>query len=436
MLKIAIYTLGCKVNQADSQSIKEMFLKAGCEIVEPEEDADVYIINTCVVTNVGQKKSKQHINHFIANRPNSLLVVTGCYPQTAEEEVKALKGIDLIVGNQDRANLFNMVMEQVKHRQPQKINLVRDIGAAREFEQLPAGTSNDKTRAFLKIQEGCNQYCSYCIIPYARGPLRSRSLDDITAQVELLTEKGFKEVVLLGIHLGAYGKETGSTTTLYDAVKAALAVPALQRLRLGSLECIEIDDRLLDLIANEPRIAKHLHLPLQSGADSILRAMKRPYTTQEFATLVEKIRSKVPTISITTDVIVGFPGETEELFQDTYEFCKQLKFADIHIFPFSKRQGTPAETMPDQVTRRQKELRSDALRKLKSAMKNEFAKQFVGTEQAVLIEQVSKAGYSNGYTSNYIRVYVKLPTDSSNELVNVQILDNIHQDGINAKIID
>lgn len=431
-MKIAIHTLGCKVNQSDSQSIQEMFVQAGCEAVSPEDEADVYIINTCVVTDAGQKKSKQQINHFAATRPNSLLVVTGCYPQTAEQDVKAIKGVDLIVGNQDRANIVKIVLEQVQQRQPEQVNLVRDIFSNKEFEQLPIGLA-DKTRAFLKIQEGCNQFCSYCIIPYARGHLRSRSLADITAQTKLLTQKGFKEVVLLGIHLGAYGKETGAGITLYDAVKAALAVPELPRLRLGSLECIEIDDRLLELIVSEPRMTKHLHLPLQSGSDAVLRAMNRPYTAEQFKALVDKIRSQVPDIAITTDVIVGFPGETDEYFAETRAFCKELSFANIHVFPFSKRKGTPAENMPDQITKRQKVDRADTMRKLKGSAQKKFLRQLIGQSQQVLIEYIKDGMYS-GYTSNYARIYVQSDQDIKNTIVDVRPI-SIYEDGLLAEII-
>lgn len=432
-MKIAIYTLGCKVNQADSQSIQEMFIQAGCEVVAPEEQADVYIINTCVVTNVGQNKSKQTIRRFIRNNPQALIVVTGCYPQTAEQEVKQIEGVHLIVGNQNRAQLVPLVLEQLRAQQPQQASTVENIFAAADFEQMPTGTHTDKTRAFLKIQEGCNQFCSYCIIPYARGRLRSRSLEDIRTQVELLTQQGFREVVLLGIHLGAYGKELAGSNNLADAVHAALSVPELQRLRLGSLECIEIDDALLDIMATEPRLAKHLHLPLQSGSDSVLKAMNRPYTTAEFRALVEKIRQRVPDIAITTDVIVGFPGETAQEFEQTYQFCSSLGFAKMHIFPFSKRQGTPAETMPNQLSKLQKQERATTLGQLDESMQTEFLQQFIGSQQTVLIEQ-QKDGIYEGYTSNYIRIYIASETDISNQLLTVQATE-LYKDGLMAKII-
>ena len=432
-MKIAIYTLGCKVNQADSQSIQEMFIQAGCEIVAPEEQADVYIINTCVVTNVGQNKSKQTIRRFIRNNPQALIVVTGCYPQTAEQEVKQIEGVHLIVGNQNRAQLVTLVLEQMRAQQPQQASTVDNIFAVTDFEQMPTGTHTDKTRAFLKIQEGCNQFCSYCIIPYARGRLRSRSLEDIRTQVELLTRQGFHEVVLLGIHLGAYGKELNNSTGLADAVQAALSVPELQRLRLGSLECIEIDDTLLELMAMEPRLAKHLHLPLQSGSDNVLKAMNRPYTTAEFRSLLEKIRQRVPDIALTTDVIVGFPGETAQEFEETYRFCQSLGFAKMHIFPFSKRQGTPAETMPNQLSKFQKQERATALGALDETMQTEFLQQFIGSCQTVLIEQ-QKDGIYSGYTSNYIRIYISSQTDITNQMLTVQATE-LYKDGLRANIV-
>lgn len=429
-MKVAIYTLGCKVNQADSQSIQELFLRAGCTIVTPEESADVYIINTCVVTNVGQNKSKQTIRRFIRNNPQALIVVTGCYPQTAEQEVRAIPGIHLVVGNQERAQLVPTVLAHFEKAE-QPASLVHNIFDATAFEEMPTGAHTDKTRAFLKIQEGCNQFCSYCIIPYARGRLRSRSLADIRQQVELLVAQGFKEVVLLGIHLGAYGKELNTNVSLYDAVQAALSVPSLQRLRLGSLECIEVDERLLELLASEPRLAKHLHLPLQAGSNDILQAMNRPYSAQEFRALVEKIRGRIPDIAITTDVILGFPGESEQHFAQTYAFCEQLAFAKMHIFPFSKRRGTPAELMPNQLSKAQKQERAATLGQLDERLQAKFLNKFIGQRQTVLFEHGTDGEY-NGYTSNYLRVYLRSDQELTNQLLPVQPV-KLYKDGLWAE---
>ncbi len=429
-MKIAIFTLGCKVNQADSHSLQELFVQAGFEIVEADAPADVYIINTCVVTNVGQQKSRQVIRRFIKNNPKALVVVTGCYPQTANEEVESIEGVGLIVGNQNRAEIVSLVEGALADRKP--LNTVRSISNAVVFEDIPSGKHADKTRAFLKIQEGCNQFCTYCIIPYARGRLRSRSLESIREEVGSLTAQGFREVVLLGIHLGAFGKEVADDVDLAAAVRVALSVHELQRLRLGSLECIEIGESLLELMATEERLAKHLHLPLQSGCNPILRAMNRPYTTEEFAELVADIRRIIPDIAITTDIIVGFPGETTEMFEETLEFARRMKFAKIHIFPFSKRKGTPAESMKGQVSKLEKQARANRLGTLDEHLHQEFLQSCIGKPQVVLFEQ-QKDGLYSGYTSNYARVYMNSTVDICNSFCTVYPTE-LYQDGLKAEI--
>lgn len=350
MAKIAFYTLGCKVNQADTASMENLFLRSGHQLVSFDGEADVYIINTCVVTNTGQRKSRQTIHRAIRKNPNALIVVTGCYPQTAAEEVKAIAGVDMIIGNQDRAQIVQLVEERLAHRQTDTLDAVHKLTASTAFEEMAAGDITDKTRAFLKIQEGCNQFCTYCIIPYARGPLRSRSLESIRTETQRLISAGFKEIVLIGIHLGCYGKENPDGPTLYDAVKTVLDVPGVQRLRLGSLESVEVEPRLLTLMQEDARFCRHLHLPLQSGCDKVLQAMHRPYTTAKFKTLLADIKTKVPDIAITTDVIVGFPGETEADFETTCKFAESCGFSKMHIFPFSARKGTPAEKFAGAVT--------------------------------------------------------------------------------------
>ena len=398
MAKIAFYTLGCKVNQADTASMENLFLRAGHQVVSFDGDADVYIINTCVVTNTGQRKSRQTIHRAIRKNPNAVIVVTGCYPQTAAEEVKAIAGVDLIIGNQDRAQIVKMVEERLQHRQVDTFDAVHKLTASTEFEEMAAGDITDKTRAFLKIQEGCNQFCTYCIIPYARGPLRSRSLSGIRTETERLVNAGFKEIVLIGIHLGCYGKENPGGATLYDAVKTVLAVPGVQRVRLGSLESVEVEPRLLELMREDSRFCRHLHLPLQSGCDKILQA--------KFKSLLADIRAAVPDIAITTDVIVGFPGETEEDFAATCEFAESCGFSKMHIFPFSSRKGTPAEKFAGAVTEAVKKDRADALGKIDEAMHRSFLQGMVGQTAEVLFEQPA-GEYFEGLTGNYQRVFVK-----------------------------
>ena len=390
MRKIAFYTLGCKVNQSDTASMEGIFRRAGYEVVDFGSPADVYLINTCVVTNTGQRKSRQIINRAVRHNPLSLIVVTGCYPQTAPEEVRTIAGVDVIIGNQERARIVELVEQALENKQTEILDNVQKMTVDTKFEELGVGTETDKTRAFLKIQEGCNQYCTYCIIPYARGPLRSRSLESIRSEVAKLVEAGYKEVVLIGIHLGCYGKELakeGKHITLYDAVQAVLSVEGMCRVRLGSLESVEVEPRLLELMANEPRLCKHLHLPLQSGCDKILQAMHRPYDTARFTQLLQQIRAQVPDVAITTDIIVGFPGETEEDFATTLAFAEKCGFAKMHIFPYSKRKGTPAEKMPNQVDEAVKGERAARLAAVDEKLHQAMLKQMVGKTEEVLFEQ-------------------------------------------------
>lgn len=407
MAKIAFYTLGCKVNQADTASMENLFLRSGHQLVSFDGEADVYIINTCVVTNTGQRKSRQTIHRAIRKNPNALIVVTGCYPQTAAEEVKAIAGVDMIIGNQDRAQIVQLVEERLAHRQTDTLDAVHKLTASTAFEEMAAGDITDKTRAFLKIQEGCNQFCTYCIIPYARGPLRSRSLESIRTETQRLISAGFKEIVLIGIHLGCYGKENPDGPTLYDAVKTVLDVPGVQRLRLGSLESVEVEPRLLTLMQEDARFCRHLHLPLQSGCDKTLQAMHRPYTTAKFKTLLADIKNRVPDIAITTDVIAGFPGETEADFETTCKFAESCGFSKMHIFPFSARKGTPAEKFAGAVTEAVKKERADILGKIDETMHKTFLQAMVGQNAEVLFEQPAGEDYFEGLTGNYQRVFVK-----------------------------
>ena len=424
MRKIAFYTLGCKVNQSDTASMEGIFRRAGYEVVDFGSPADVYLINTCVVTNTGQRKSRQIINRAVRHNPLSLIVVTGCYPQTAPEEVRTIAGVDVIIGNQERARIVELVEQALENKQTEILDNVQKMTVDTKFEELGVGTETDKTRAFLKIQEGCNQYCTYCIIPYARGPLRSRSLESIRSEVAKLVEAGYKEVVLIGIHLGCYGKELakeGKHITLYDAVQAVLSVEGMCRVRLGSLESVEVEPLLLELMANEPRLCKHLHLPLQSGCDKILQAMHRPYDTARFTQLLQQIRAQVPDVAITTDIIVGFPGETEEDFATTLAFAEKCGFAKMHIFPYSKRKGTPAEKMPNQVDEAVKGERAARLAAVDEKLHQAMLKQMVGKTEEVLFEQPVDAVHMEGLCGPYLRVVVPGTSELANTIANVKI---------------
>ncbi len=424
MKRIAFYTLGCKVNQADTASMETIFRTAGYQVVPFSEAADVYLINTCVVTNTGQRKSRQIINRAVRRNPLSLVVVTGCYPQTAPDEVKAITGVDVIIGNQERARIVELVNSALEDKHTEILDNVQQMTVDTKFEELGVGTETDKTRAFLKIQEGCNQYCTYCIIPFARGPLRSRSLTSIREETAKLVAAGYKEVVLIGIHLGCYGRELtkdGQCVSLYDAVQAALSVKGVQRLRLGSLESVEVEPRLLQLMATEPRLQRHLHLPLQSGCDKILRLMHRPYDTKRFIELVQQIRTQVPDIAITTDIIVGFPGETEADFTTTLEFVKQCGFAKMHIFPYSKRKGTPAAVMPEQIDDAEKNRRAALLAQVDDELHQRTLAAMIGKEEEVLFEQPIDNIHMEGLCGPYLRVVVPASAELAGEIVKVKI---------------
>lgn len=438
MKKIAFYTLGCKVNQADTASMEALFKARGYEVVPFNEDADIYLVNTCVVTNEGQRKSRQIIRRSVRHNLLALTVVTGCYPQTAPDEVRAIEGVDVILGNKDRTGIVDLVEKALAEKQDAVLDNVQKMTVDTKFEELGVGTETDKTRAFLKIQEGCNQYCTYCIIPFARGPLRSRSIEGIKEEVAKLVSAGYKEIVLIGIHLGCYGKELrkdGINISLYDAVCAALSVEGLERLRLGSLESVEVEPRLLDLMATEPRFAKQLHLPLQSGCDKILSAMHRPYDTAKFKNLLADIRAKVPGVSITTDVIVGFPGETEEDFAVTMEFAKECAFTKMHIFPYSKRKGTPAESMPNQVEEKVKAERATRLGIVDNELVQASLRNMVGKTVSVLFEQPVDAGHMEGLCSEYFRVIVSGTKELSNKICDVKIT-GVEADALLGEIID
>lgn len=434
MRKIAFYTLGCKVNQSDTASMEKLFREAGYEIVDFAEKADIYLINTCVVTNMGQRKSRQMIHRAIRKNPNAFIVVSGCYPQTAAEEVKAIQGVDLIIGNQDRAAVVTLVEAAATEQSIDAYDNVKKLSAQTAFEELSADCETEKTRAFLKIQEGCNQFCTYCIIPYARGPLRSRSLENIKDEVEKLVAAGFSEVVLIGIHLGAYGKELKNGTSLTDAVKAALAVPGLARVRLGSLESVEVGEDLLDLMASDERVQRQLHLPLQTGCDDVLKSMHRPYDTKIFAELIQKIRAKLPDVAITTDVIVGFPGETEENFAATKEFVRSCGFSKIHIFPFSPRKGTPAASFSGVVSEKVKQRRAVELAEVDRESHEKYCESMLDKTVTVLFEQESAEGLWEGLSGNYVRVYAKSEENLSGKIRKITLKD-LYKDGMIGEIL-
>lgn len=409
-----------------------LFKARGYEVVAFDRPADVYVVNTCSVTHLGERKSRQLIRRAARTAPGATVVVTGCYAQVSPGEVEAIEGVDVIVGTQDRQRIVDLAEEAAaSHRQ---IRAVGDIMAADEFEDIPLFAAPGRTRAFLKIQEGCANFCTYCIIPYARGPLRSRPLASIGREAAKFVAAGFREIVLTGIHLGAYGQDLDGAANLNDAVRTVLAVPGVARVRLGSLESIEVSDGLIALMLADARLCPHLHLPLQAGDDAVLAAMNRHYTTAEFRELVRGIQERVPDIAITTDIIVGFPGETAGQFANTLAFAADMDFARIHVFPYSRRKGTPAAAFPGQVAETEKKRRVGALQDLADRQAAAFHERFVGRELPVLFEPAAGGGVE-GLTGNYLRVYVDGDRSLARQLRRVR-LRGLHRDGLWGEIAD
>lgn len=421
MPKAAIYTLGCKVNQYESEALASLFRKEGYEIVDFREQADVYVINTCTVTHLGDRKSRQMIRRAVKANPDAVVAVTGCYAQTAPGDVLKIPGVDIVVGTRDRDRIPGLVRGARQSGVP--VNAVGDIMQAAEFEELPILDYETRTRAFIKIQEGCNNFCTYCIVPYARGPLRSRPADRVIAEAQRLINEGFREIVLAGIHTGAYGLDRDEGRSLARLVEEVARLPGLRRLRLGSIEPMDITFDLINVMAENPVICRHFHIPLQSGDDTVLQKMNRHYTTCEFARLVAVIRDRVPGVAVTTDIMVGFPGETDEYFENSYSFAKAMGFAGVHIFKYSPRRGTPAAGFPEQVEPEKKDERSHRLIKLGEKMSLAFAERFLGETVEVLVEQRhdKKSRLYEGLTDNYLRVLLPGAGDMRGQFIPVKL---------------
>lgn len=431
MPRVAFTTLGCKVNQFETEIMEGLFKQRGYQITSFDEVADVYVINTCSVTHLGEKKSRQLIRRAIRLNDKAVVAVSGCYAQVSPEEIEAIEGVDLIVGTQDRQQIVDLV-EQAGNSDT-VLNVVSNIMTADHFEDIPLFETPGRTRAFLKIQEGCTNFCSYCIIPYTRGPLRSRPLASVITEATKLIAAGFKEIVLTGIHLGAYGREHGEAT-LVDAVKAVLNLHGLVQLRLGSLESIEVSDELIDIMKEDHRLCHHLHLPLQAGDDQVLLAMNRHYTLAQYRELIENIQLRIPDIAISTDIIVGFPGETEEMFANALQFVESMNFSSMHIFPYSKRSGTPAADYADQVLEEEKKRRVHQMQQLAEKKTSEFQKRFLNQDITVLFEP-EHDGIVEGLAGNYIRVYANAIDTKKRKMYTVH-LEKLYRDGIWGTIID
>ncbi len=433
MKKVAFHTLGCKVNQYETEAMAELFSKEGYDIVDEDEVADVYVINTCTITNLGDRKSRQFIRRAKNKNPHAVIAVVGCYAQTSPEEVMSIEEVDIVIGTKDRNRIVELSQRVKENRE--KVNIVTDIMKQHEFEELKIDDIKGKTRAFLKIQEGCNQYCSYCIIPYARGPIRSRKLENILVEVEKLAKSGFKEVVLTGIHVASYGKDIGEIR-LIDVIERVHEVPGIERIRLSSIEPTIMTKDFLDRINKLPKVCDHFHLSLQSGSDTILKRMNRKYTTEEYRKIVELIREYMPNVGITTDIIVGFPGETEDEFAETCRFVEDIGFSRIHVFPYSPRKGTPAAKHKNQIPGNIKHQRSKELIKIGEENTIKFINRFIGTTLDVLFEEESKINSEvmEGYTTNYMRVLSKSRLSLEGKILPV-MLERIEEENLVGKIL-
>ncbi|WP_240376586.1 tRNA (N(6)-L-threonylcarbamoyladenosine(37)-C(2))-methylthiotransferase MtaB [Bacillus piscicola] len=419
MATVAFHTLGCKVNHYETEAIWQLFKKEGYEKTDFEKSADVYVINTCTVTNTGDKKSRQVIRRAVRKNPDAVICVTGCYAQTSPAEIMDIPGVDIVVGTQDRAKMIGYIEEFQKERQP--INGVGNIMKTRVYEELDVPAFTDRTRASLKIQEGCNNFCTFCIIPWARGLLRSRKPEDVLAQAKQLVSAGYKEIVLTGIHTGGYGEDM-KDYSLPDLLLDLEKVEGLKRLRISSIEASQITDEVIDVIGRSKKIVNHLHIPLQSGSNTVLKRMRRKYTTEFYAQRLEKLKKALPGLAVTSDVIVGFPGETEEEFLETYKFIAEHKFSELHVFPYSKRTGTPAARMTDQVEDEVKHNRVRRLIELSDQLAKEYASRYEGVTLDVIPEEKgSENGLLSGYTSNYMRVQFPGTEDLIGKIVKVNI---------------
>lgn len=415
-MKVAIHTLGCKVNTYESEAMLRLFKQSGYEEVSFKEEADVYVINTCTVTNTGDSKSRQMIRKAIRKNPHAVICVVGCYSQVAPQEIEEIEGVSIILGTQFRNEIVDLVNQYQKERK--LIVKVSDVMKLKTFEDLNIDYFSN-TRAFLKIQDGCNNFCTYCIIPYARGRVRSRSPESVLNQAKELVEHGYYEIVLTGIHTAGYGEDLDNYS-FYDLLVDLTKIEGLKRLRISSIETSQIPDEMIDLIASSKVIVDHLHVPLQSGCDATLKRMNRKYNCQSYFDKLAKIKEKIPDMVFTTDVIVGFPGETEEEFEETYEFIKKVGYTQLHVFPYSPRRGTPAAKMPDQIDERVKHERVNRLIALSHQLNDEYARSQIGKTLRVLFEK-EEDGYYIGHGDNYLLVKVASHSELIGQIKNVII---------------
>ncbi|AEB76503.1 tRNA (N(6)-L-threonylcarbamoyladenosine(37)-C(2))-methylthiotransferase MtaB [Clostridium botulinum] len=422
-MKVAFATLGCRVNVYESEAMAEKFIKGGYEVVQFDEVADVYVVNTCTVTNMSDKKSRQMISRAKRKNPESVIAAVGCYTQIAPEKVREIGDVDVILGTRNKGDIVywvNRAKEEGK-----TIVEVNDVLKNKQFEELNIEEYQDKTRAFLKIQDGCNNFCSYCLIPFARGAVCSKNPETIIDEVKKLSEHGFKEVILSGIDISSYGVDLEGNWNLLKVLKAIDEIEGINRVRIGSIGPEFFDEDIIKEIGSLKKLCPHFHLSLQSGCNSTLKRMNRKYTTEEFRDIIVLLRKYVKDISITTDIIVGFPGETKEEFEETYNYLKEIKLSKMHIFKYSPRTGTRAEKMENQVDGNIKEERSKLLLALNEKNEKEFMNKFIGEDMKILYEQKcsDKEEYYEGYTPNYIKVIAKSREDISGKILNTKLIE-------------
>lgn len=422
MKKAALHNLGCKVNAYETEAMQHLLEEAGYEIVPFTQKADVYVINTCSVTNMADRKSRQMLHKAKKNNPDSIVVAAGCYVQTSEKEVLNDLSVDIVIGNDRKHDLVRLLEEYSLDSVNDTVDDIND--GKHDFEELFIDQTKEHTRAFIKVQDGCNQFCSYCIIPYARGRVRSRRFENVIAEVERLAANGFKEVVLTGIHLSSYGVDFEDATGLLELIQAVNAVKGIERIRLGSLEPKIVTEHFASELSKLDKICPHFHLSLQSGCDATLKRMNRKYTTKEYERGCELLRKYFVHPAITTDVIVGFPGETEEEFEQTKAYLEHIHFYEMHIFKYSKRKGTRAAVMPDQIDEQVKAVRSEKLIALGHDMSKEFRKFYIGKNEEALFEEKAVIGdkeYFVGYTKEYVKVAKKTDENLENQIVSGRI---------------
>lgn len=416
-MRIAFYTLGCKVNQYETQIISQFFAREGYDIVSHDDIADIYVINSCTVTATGDKKTRQMLRHFKLQNPAAKLVLTGCFPQAFPDVAERLPEADVITGARSRGKLVEQVARCLAT--DERIIEIHAHEHKEEFEQMQADAFSEHTRAFIKIEDGCDRYCTYCIIPTARGPVRSKPLEDLKTELQGLSKAGYQEVVLVGINLPSYGKEIG--LRLVDAIQTAATISGIRRIRLGSLEPELLTEEDIARMASMPQTCPQFHLSLQSGCDATLRRMNRHYDTAEYAAIVKRLRTYFPGCAITTDIMVGFPGETQEEFCQSLAFAEQIGFAKAHVFAYSPRPGTRAATMPDQVSKAEKEKRSAQMIALTNRTRAEYLAAQIGKEAQVLFETLLSDGCYEGYTETYVPVRMQSTDDLRGKICRVRI---------------